>query len=287
MKLEDKKIKGIMYIILSSLGFAFMQLFVKLAGDLPAVQKSFFRNLVAMFVVVIPLLRKGIPKIDMKGNWGLLILRSLLGTMGIVFNFMAVSHIPLADAAILQKLSPFIVVIFCLIFLNEKVKAYQWLAIIVAFFGVYIIIQPSGSSFNLGHIVGVGGAIMAGAAYTCLRKLGLRGVKGEFIIFFFSVFSCIYLLPAMIFNFRPMTLQQVIYLVLVGVSATIGQFGITFAYKFAAAKNIAVFEYSQIVFASLLGFFLFSEVPTLSNFIGYGIIILVGMFMTLKGAKSK
>lgn len=277
---------GIICILISSFGFALMQLFVKLAGDLPSIQKSFFRNFFAMIIALIPLLKSKRNKLNISGSWGILILRSIFGTLGIVFNFVAVSYLDLGDASLLQKLSPFVIIILSLIFLKEKVHTYQWIAIFIAFIGVIFVVSPTGASFNIGYIYAIGGAIMAGSAYTCVRKLGIKGIKGEFIIFFFSAFSCVSLLPFVLFNYKPMSVGQLVCLVFVGLSAAMGQFGITFAYKFAPAKSISVFEYSQIIFAAILGFIVFSEIPTFNSWIGYLIIISVGIFMILKGASS-
>ncbi|MDO5695558.1 MAG: DMT family transporter [Eubacteriales bacterium] len=278
---------GIFCILISSLGFALMQLFVRLAGDLPSVQKTFFRNLIATGVALIPVLKNRQRGVALKGSRWLLLLRSIFGTVGIVLNFFAVEHLSLSDASILQKLSPFVVIILSLIFLKEVVKPYQWAAVVLAFIGAIFVIKPGGETFiSVGALAGLCGAVMAGSAYTCLRALSLRGIRGEFIIFFFSAFSCISLLPFVILQFQPMSGMQMIYLLLVGLAATMGQFGITFAYAFAPASRISVFEYSQIVFAALLGFTVLSQVPDIYSIIGYVIIISVGIFMMLRGAKD-
>lgn len=282
--LKDKRIMvGIGCILISCLGFALMQLFVKLSGDLPTMQKTFFRNLIAALIALVPIIKYGANLNSVKGNWWLIVLRSLFGTLGIVLNFYAVSNIDLGDAAMLQKLSPFIVIIVSLIFLKEKVRNYQWFAVVLAFIGAIFVIKPVGGFLTLGAVAGFLGAVMAGSAYTCMRALTLRGVKGTFIIFFFSVFSCIAVLPFVIVNFKPMTLIQVVFLILVGISAALGQFGITFGYSYAAARSISVFEYSQILFASLLGYFILDEIPDKYSILGYIIIIFVGVYMILKG----
>ena len=107
-----KKQKGILFIITSAFCFSLMNMFVKLSGDLPSVQKSFFRNLVAVVVAAILLKRSGAAFRWKKGNLGLLIARSAFGTLGILCNYYAISHINLADASMLNKLSPFFVILF-------------------------------------------------------------------------------------------------------------------------------------------------------------------------------
>ncbi len=101
------KNKGVQFILLSAFFFAVMNLFVKLSGDLPSVQKSFFRNLVAAGVAAVILIRSHQGFGFQKKNLPLLILRSTLGTIGILCNFYAVDHLVMSDASMLSKLSPF------------------------------------------------------------------------------------------------------------------------------------------------------------------------------------
>lgn len=280
-------LKGIFFILMSALGFALMNFFVKMAGDLPSFQKAFFRNAIATLVALLAVIKskKSIQKV--RGSIWLLILRSALGTIGIVLNFYAVETLALSDASMIQKLSPFVVIILSLIFLKEKVESYQWIAVITAFVGALFIIKPSLSGVSIGSLQAVVGAIMAGAAYTCVRGLSIRGIRGEFIIFFFSAFSCVSLIPFVIVGFVPMTGVQVLYLILVGLCATMGQFGITFAYSYARASQVSVFEYTQTLFAGLLGFFFLSQVPDSYSIVGYFIITSVGIFMIIRGARHK
>ena len=130
-------------------------------------------------------------------------------------------------------------------------------------------------------LIGFLGGVTAGAAYTAVRHLGNRGEKGPRIVFFFSVFSSLVTLPIFIFDYHPMTLSQIGLLLLAGLCAAGGQFAITAAYCFAPSKEISVYDYSQVIFSALLGFFLFGQLPDVYSFIGYIIIcaVAVGMFL--------
>ena len=120
---------------------------------------------------------------------------------------------------------------------------------------------------------GVAGGLGAGVAYTYVRKLGKMGERGPVIIMFFSVFSCIVTIPFVIMNYAQMALWQVVYLLIAGGFAAGGQLCITAAYTKAPAKEISVFDYSQVVFAALLGFFFLGQVPDILSVVGYVIII--------------
>ena len=278
-------LKGIFCIIIAGFGFALMSLFVKLSGDLPSIQKGFFRNIIAVFISSIPLIKHwkviNIPRNNT--GWLVLISRSVFGTIGLVLNFYAISHISLADSSIIQKLSPFIIIILSYIFFKEEMTKFQVFAIIIAFIGITLIIKPSANNIiSMGALAALLGALCAGIAYTCVRYLGTHNISGEFIIFFFSSLSSLMLLPYLILDYRTMTYYQLSMLILAGISATIGQYGVTFAYKFAAAKNISVFDYSQVLFSGIFGYMFFGEFPDFQSLIGYIIVISVGIVLVLR-----
>ncbi len=273
MKNISKKQKAIAYIITSAFCFALMNCFVRLSGDIPTVQKSFFRNFIAALAALILILRKGAGFDYKMKDMPLFIIRSVMGTLGILCNFYAVDHLNVSDASMLNKLSPFFAIIFSFIFLREKPKLVQSIGVVTAFIGSLFIIKPSMDiSEFMPALVGLIGGMGAGAAYTAVRALGSRGVKGPLIVFFFSAFSCVITLPFIAFGYAPMTGIQLLFLILAGAAAAGGQFTITAAYSNAPAKEISVFDYFQVVFAAALGFFLFSQIPDIYSIIGYIII---------------
>ncbi len=279
--MENKNtLKGIICIIFSSFCFALMGFFARLAGPLPFAEKAFFRNIVA-FLVALPMVIKERKSVSLpKGAVKWLFFRSAAGSIGIFGNFYALDRIPIADAAILNKMSPFFSVIFSFIILGEKIKPFPFICILGAFLGSVFVIKPSSDIIkSFPALVAFSGGMGAGFAYSCVRKLGKSGVKGPVVIAFFSAFSCIASLPFLIFGFVPMSLNQFLVLLGAGIAASGGQFGITYAYYFASPRDISVFDYSQIIFSAVLGFVFFSQVPDALSFIGYGIIILMALLV--------
>ena len=118
-------------------------------------------------------------------------------------------------------------------------------------------------------LIGFCGGVAAGAAYTFVRYMGQRGVKGSVIVFCFSLFSCLVTLPIMLAGFEPMSAKQLFILLLAGLFAAGGQFAITGAYSFAPAKEVSVYDYSQVIFAAIAGFFLFDQIPVLMSIVGF------------------
>lgn len=279
---SKKRYKGIICIIMSAFCFALMSFFVRMAGDLPPIQKSFFRNFVAAIFAGVILMKNGVPFHCKKENLGYMLGRSICGTIGILCNFYAVDHLVLADASMLNKMSPFFAVIFSYFLLKEKITVPQGLFVIGAFVGSLFVIKPTFSNMDLlPSLIGLCGGIGAGAAYTMVRKLGERGEKGPFIVFFFSTFSCVVTLPWLLFDYHPMSLAQIGILLFAGLSAAGGQFSITAAYCYAPAREISVYDYSQIIFSAGLGFFFFEQIPDLLSWIGYAVICLMAVAMFL------
>lgn len=282
MKISETS-KGILLIILSAFFFAMMAAFVRLAGSVCFIQKTFFRNAVALVIALASLMKdagkNGWKSVSVpRSAFPYLFLRAAAGSVGIFGNFYAIDRLVLSDAAILNKMAPFATILFSFIILKEKIRPLPLAAVICAFSGALFVIKPSFDfSKMIPTLAGFLGGIGAGFAYTCVRKLGLLKCNGKVIIIFFSAFSTILSLPYMIFSFNPMSKSQWIFLVLSGVCAAGGQFSVTAAYFHAPAGKISIYDYTQIIFSTILGFILFGQVPDIYSFIGYSIIITMAL----------
>lgn len=275
----NSKTKGILCIVTAAFCFAFMSLCVRLAGDLPSMQKILFRNLLAFFIVGAGLVRKP-EKLEIhKGDLKFLFLRSICGTVGIVCNFYAIDHLVLSDANMLNKLSPFFTIIFSYFLLKERLTLFQGIAVVVAFMGALFIIKPTGNMTDPAALIGMLGGAGAGAAYSFVRVLGKRGVNGKLIVMFFSAFTCVFALPFLIGHFAPMKWWQVAAMIGAGFGGAGGQIFVTKAYFYAPAKEISVFDYSQIMFSALMGFLVLGQKPDMLSLCGYMIICTTAVCM--------
>ena len=277
--------KGIILLLISSFGFAMMAAFVKLSGDVPTIQKTMFRNGVSAVISFGFVMYYKERLFGKKENQKFLLLRSALGTLGIIFYFYAIDNLVLSDADMLNKLSPFLLIIFSALFLKEKARRFQIVAIIIAFIGTLLIIKPQFSVETVPYISGLLSAIFAAGAYTVLRVLGQRE-KFYTVVFYFSFFSTVVLLPFVIMFYEPMETKQLIYLLLAGVFATLGQFGLTVAYKFAPAREISIFFYSTVVYSALISIILFGQIPDVWSIIGYIIIFSASFYMFLRNNRE-
>ena len=265
--------KGIMFILMSAFFFSLMTVFVRLAGDVPTMQKAFFRNVVAAVLAAVLLVRSGNGFSVQRKNLPALFMRCSVGTIGILCNFWAVDHMRIADANILNKLSPFFAILMSVFILKEKPNRVELLSVLLAFIGAAFVAKPGAGIASFPALIAILGGFTAGTAYTYVRKLGLGGEKGPVIVFSFSMFSTLVLLPNILLNYHPMTVRQFLFLVLAACSAAIAQLSVTAAYQNAPAKDISVFDYSQVVYAAIFGLLLFGELPDGWSFLGYAIII--------------
>ena len=267
------KTKGILHIIAAAFFFSLMTFFVRLSGDVPSLQKAFFRNIVALIVATIMLARTEEKFHIKKESLPFLFVRAACGFIGLVCNFYAIDKLNIADANILNKLSPFFAILMSYFILKEKANKVEWACVVVAFIGAVFVVKPAFNMQFVNAMIGVIGGLGAGIAYTFVRKLGKKGERGPIIVMVFSTFSCLCTLPFLISEFQPMKAVQLLCLLMAGVSAAGGQIFITKAYTKAPAKEISVFDYTQVLFAALLGFVFFGQIPDWMSLVGYLIII--------------
>lgn len=280
----QERTKGIFYMLFSAVCFSFMNVCVRLAGDLPSMQKSFFRNLISFAVALFLIWRERTPFRVPPGQWKHLFSRSFFGTIGIVCNFYSVDHMLLSDATMLNKMSPFFSTLFAIWLLKEKATWVQILLSCTALAGCAFILKPSiAGLISPAAAVALLGGLVAGLAYAEVRVLGLHKVHKNVIILTFSAFSCMVAFPFLLFDYAPMSLRQLGFLLLAGITATGGQFGITAAYCRAPAAEISVYDYSQILFAALFGYLFFQQTPDALSVVGYIIICGAAVLMTVYG----
>ncbi len=268
--IKEKKL-AVLMMLMSSLSFALMGVLVKMVPDVPSTEKALFRTVTVMVISFI-ILRQNYPdKFPKIHNLKWLLMRSTFGTIGIVLNYYAVSHLLLADASIIFRLSSILVLIFSFLFLKEKLGKEHIIPILIAFAGILLIVRPTFNSKLFDYIVALGGVVSASLAYVALRKLG-KNESSHMVVFFFSCFSTVALIPFAFFNAVSLDLIQGIYLSAAGIFAAIGQYGITIAYKHAPAKEVSIYNYAGVVFSGILGFLFFDALPDFISIVGYFII---------------
>lgn len=274
-----EKSRGIIFIIFAAFFFSLMAASVKLAGEVPLMQKIFFRNFIAIFVALFMLKKSGE---SIRGNnLPFLTLRSVLGFLGVLCNFYAISNLYLADANILNNTNPFFVIVFSFIFLKEPIKKFQVPILGLAFLGAIFVIKPQFNYTIIPSITGLTSGMFAGGAYCVLRYL--RDYDSpQTIVFYFAAISTLISFPFLVLGeYVAPTPIQWVGLLGAGICATIAQFLITNAYRYAPASELSIYNYTQILFTLLWGMLFWGEILDLLSIVG-GVLIITAAYVNYR-----
>ncbi|UNU73542.1 DMT family transporter [Moraxella nasovis] len=270
---------GSFYMVLASLGFALMLVFIKFSGQKFAMHTyeiTFWRVAFSLIVLGGYSWIKGrdfrtpYPK---EHFW-----RSLAGSVALLMNFYVVLHLPLATASTLQNTSAIFLGLLSVIILKQKPTPITWLSLILGFVGVLILLRPSADGDIFAMILGLVSGAISGYAYLQVRELSLLGEPAWRIVFYFSLLSTIIAgLLALYFGFSPVTLSNLPYIIGIGVTALLGQLLLTYAYQVGRKFVVATLSYLGVVFAILFGVWLFGERLDWLSLLGIGVIVASGM----------
>ena len=269
--------------------FVGMQAFIKLAGQLPTGQIAFFRSFFAFLPILLLLAwRKQLAGAFRTARpWGHAY-RGFIGVLAMMSSFFALTRLPLPEAIMLNYAQPLVVIVLSALLLGEHVRIFRWSAVAVGFVGVFIIIWPTltlfrsaqrlGSSEGLGVMAALIGAAISAVAMMQVRSL-VATEKTSTIVIYFSVTSSLVALLTLPFGWSSLTASQTSYLILSGFCGGVAQIFMTEAYRYGSAATVAPFEYSSILMGSVLGYFLFGDLPTIYSVVGGAIVVASGLFI--------
>lgn len=268
-KVQNKQhAQGILLIILSTLSFGFMQIFVAMTGDeIHIMEQTFFRNLIGLIVIGILVKRDHISFFGDKQFQPQLIGRSLSGFLGVILLFYAARNALQADVTILNRISMFTITAASAIFLHEKLTKIHIPTMILAFMGAFIAANPTFDSSFLPLLAAFASALCNTVAYALVSYLAGK-VNPLTVIMHFCVFSTVASIPFMITTFVIPTGWNLFCLLMIGTFGAIGQITMTYAYRHAPAGEISIYSQIAIPFNALLGFLFLNEIPTVRNLIG-------------------
>jgi len=290
--------RGILFMLLASLSFAFMGGFAKVISQvLPPVEVTFFRNIFGVVLVGLSIYK--VPLKQTGGKFLLLIFRGSMGFTALLAYFYIMAHIPLGEAVTYNKTSPIFVAIFAFIFLGEKLTPWAFLAIILGFIGIVFVAQPQGGSFDKYDLLGLFSGIGAALAYTSIRELRKFYDTRAIVMSFMGVGTIAPLLlmlvtpyvePSVEFDwmFAEFVMPKGVewgYVTAVGIFATLSQLLMTKAYELTKAGIVGTISYSNIVFAVIIGVMLGDPIPNVWTFLGIVLVILSGLLVAFSKEK--
>lgn len=277
----DRKKQGIALMLLSALSLSSMQVVVKLtSGTVPLGEQIFVRNVINFLIVFFLAKKNNISLRAEKKYRGWLFVRSVFGCLGMVFLFYASSHANQADVTVLHKMSPFLITILASVFLKEKLSKIQIPALIMAFAGAFVIANPQFNSNVFPIFVAFLAAVASSISYTFLSYFKDK-VNGLTVTLNFCLVSILGTLPFVISNFVMPTGWDLVMLFLIGVFGSMSQLALTYAYRFAPASEVSIYNYSGILFSMILGYFVLNQEISLRSVIGGGIVIFASLIVYL------
>jgi drug/metabolite transporter (DMT)-like permease len=283
--------KGVRYMLMASFTFAIMGAFAKVASEsMPSLEVVFFRNVAGVFLIGLAVLKK--PMRHVGGKPFLLFFRGFIGFAALLAFFYNIANIPLGDAITYSKTSPIFTAVFAWFFLGEKLSSRAWLAVFMGFVGILFITQPTGVGFSKYDVLGIFSGVGAALAYTSVRELkshydtraivlsfALTGTVGPIILFLISPYLNAPELDFMLGEFVMPKGVVWVYVIAMGVLATISQLLMTKAYGETKAGIVGAVSYSNIGFSILVGFTLGDSLPSLVTTFGITLIVMAGIMV--------
>lgn len=265
------RLNGLQTMVLATLFFSAMNACVKLLPRIPSHEIVFFRALGMCCVCLILAYKQRIP---LQGTHRQdLFLRGFFGTCGLVAYFYTLKHLDFATAVTLQYLNPIFSTVLAIVLLNESVRWFQWVFFALSFVGVWWVKGFSGDIAPLYLLMGIGSALFSGLAYNYVRKL--RGREHPLvIIFFFSAVTLVFMGPYTVSHWVQPVGSEWVWLILVGILTYVAQFLLTLAYQSERMAIVANLNYLGLVYALVLGYFVFGETVSWQAVIGMVLIVL-------------
>ncbi len=279
-------LQGIGWMLLTGLCFVAVNGIVRgLEGALPAPQAAFIRflfGLAFLLPVIVPTLKQGFPA----DVWRLFLLRGALHVAAVIAWFYAMSRITVAEVTAIGFLNPIMVTIGAALIFGEKLAVRRILAIAVALVGALVVLRPGLRPMDPGHLSQVAAAVCFGLSYLIAKQLAER-VPATVVVAMMSLTVSIGLAPLALMDWVPPTLEQIAWLGLVAVFATAGHYTMTRAFAAAPLTVTQPVTFLQLVWASLLGVFVFGEPVDAWVLVGGAMMIGAISYITWREARVR
>lgn len=287
---RDRPFTGMMCKVVAMLMFAVMFAAVRWLGPhFPIGEIVFFRSLFGIPVIVAAahlsggLWLLGTKRVDSHA------LRSIAGVISMYCNFTAYTLLPLADVTAIGFAAPLFIVVLAALLLREKVHIYRWSAVVIGFIGVLVIVGPEArvaSGAAIGVTFALASAALAALAMIFLRKMSAHE-HSTAIAFYFMLTACVVSLFTLPLGWRIPMGQEGWVLVLCGFAGGVGQLFLSFSYRYGEASLLAPFDYTAMIWAVALGYFVFGEMPMANVWAGAVIVIAAGLLILWREHKLK
>ena len=269
--------RGAIWVAIAALFFTGMVALIKSIGDtIPVVEILLFRQIV-MTCTVLPILISGFPDILKTRHVGLHMTRVVLALIAMTCGFTAVVHLPLAEATALGFAKSLFVTIFAMVVLSEIAGPRRWFAVLIGFAGVLVMVQPGPDGLNIYSLMAVIAAASAAAVMVIIRKVSQFDRPVTILSYQAIMVGFLMVPPALYFWVTP-SLTEWLIMGAIGLFSVCGQLCNIQGFKEGEASAVAPMDYIRLVFATLIGFLVFAEIPDLETTIGAAIIIATSLY---------
>jgi Predicted permeases len=221
------------------------------------------------------------------------VVRSTVGVTSMFLNFAALALLPLATVTAFSFMQPVFAVILAAIFLKEFVGPWRWSAVVIGFIGVLMMIEPHGGligliqlKLSMGVVYALLFSFLSAVVVVWIRQMS-RTERSEAIVFYFMSACSVAGLIVMGFQHNVFTLHAIFWLIVCGLCGGTGQLLMTYCYRYGEPSLLASFDYVSMVWATLLGWFLFAEMPETMVLAGAGVVIVSGLFIAWREYRHK
>ena len=276
-------VRGALWMLASALAFTVSTTLIKYLGDgYPAALQGFYRQL-AGFLVLLPWMIRGYPKVFHTSRLGILLFRSGAGAVALIMSFYSYQKMPLADANALSFTRTLWLVPLAFFVLREKLGPLRIGAALVGFLGVLIILHPTGHGITLGlpQVAGLAAAFLFAMTITGMKVM-TRDHSPMTLLVYAAGLGLIFATPPALFVWRWPSLPDLGLLAAMGVSGTITQACYIKGMAIGDAGAMAPIDYTRLVFATVAGVLLFQEIPGWPTIIGAAIVVGSTLFITLR-----
>ncbi len=266
-------VRAVLLMVTGCLLFSIMGALVKLLGQrLDSFQIAFFRCFFG-FIAFLPfvLLKKGRRAFRTTHFYGHF-LRAAIGVAAIIAGFYATTRLPLTDSTAISFTAPLFMILTAIFLLGEKVRWRRGLATVAGFIGVLVMVRPDSGTLDVAAMVGLFAAFLAALSTTLIKRLSTTEAALTILVYFGLFSSILTAIPAY-FVWHPLTGDDFAQLALVGALGAVGQFCQVRAYAAGELMAVAPIDYSRLVFAGIMGFLLFAELPDRYTLVGAAIIV--------------
>jgi drug/metabolite transporter (DMT)-like permease len=290
-----RPLRGIAYKVVSVLIFIVMNGMIKAtSAEVPGGEAVFFRSIFAIPVIVLWLalrreLRMGLRTQNPLGH----VWRGFAGTCAMGLSFSSLAYLPLPEVTALGYTAPLLTVIFAAMFLGEEVRIFRISCVALGLTGVLVVLSPRLSVLSgvpASHVEAFGATlVLCSAVFAALAQVFVRKMvateKTSAIVFYFSVTSTLLSLITLPFGWVVPTTHQAMLLIGAGLLGGLGQIFLTASYREADASLVAPFDYASMIFALLIGYYVFAEIPSITMLAGAGLVVTAGILIILRERK--